>query len=275
MSLSGRVTQHYASTDLIERASAALTEAGLDLEKLTVSALAPLDHFHGRGLQATMEMANQLPIRPEHHVLDIGSGVGGPARFMADRFGCRVTGIDLTESFVALATHLTELVGFGEKVAFQQGNATELAFGDGQFDGAYTLNVSMNIEDKTAFFAEAFRVIRPGGYYAALEIALGGAGEPTYPLPWASEPEASFLTTPENTVRQIGAAGFQVVEFRDTTADAVAANLQARERKQRGEEVMLGPFVLLGDDKRQAFTNTARNTADGVTRPIEIICRRP
>ncbi|MGH8673024.1 MAG: class I SAM-dependent methyltransferase, partial [Burkholderiales bacterium] len=155
------VTTHYTRGDLLARLEAALRDDGVDPARPSLESLAPYDHFHGRGLEATKEMADSLEIAATDHLLDIGSGIGGPARYLSDRFGCRVTGIDLTTEFCEVARHLNRLLGIGDRVRFEQGDALEMPFADAAFDGAYSMNVSMNIADKAAFYREIRRVLKP------------------------------------------------------------------------------------------------------------------
>src|SRR5690242_17469399 len=117
------ISGHYSRGKLLEKLRALLQEDGVDPDRPTIAALAPYDHFHGRGIEATEEMANALAVSPSDHVLDIGSGIGGPARYIADRFGCRVTGIDLTAEFCETARVLTRAVGLAGRVAFERGDA--------------------------------------------------------------------------------------------------------------------------------------------------------
>ena len=154
------IARHYSRGDLLSRLNAALIGDGANPEQPTIEALAPYDQFHGRGMEATIEMAAMLPARPSDHILDIGSGIGGPARYVASRFGCRVTGIDLTAEFCDVARHLTGLMRLDDRVRFERGDALHMPFKDGSFDGAYSMNVSMNIADKLAFYREIHRVSR-------------------------------------------------------------------------------------------------------------------
>lgn len=156
------ISTHYTRGNLLSRLNAALKEDGADPDRPSMEALAPYDHFHGRGLEATLEVAQLIHAGPADHLLDIGSGIGGPARYFAKRFGCKVTGIDLTPEFCDVARHLTRLLALEDWVAFEVGDALAMPFAGATFDGAYSMNVSMNIADKTAFYREIHRVLKPG-----------------------------------------------------------------------------------------------------------------
>ena len=286
------IAAHY-STDatqqpLLDRLLAALAADGADPQRPTITTLAPYDQFHGRGLDATRDIADQLAahIRTGHHLLDIGCGIGGPARYFAQRFGCRVTGIDLTPEFCEVARALGELVqgtlaANGEtalpEVRFELGNALAMPFAGASFDGAYSMNVSMNIADKAAFYREIHRVLRPGGWLMLSEIARGSAdaAPPEFPTPWASTATGSFLATADETRDGLVQAGFEVVELRSTRAQALEFAALSRAAVARGE---LPPHrsvkLVHGDIGPQATTNSARALADGRVEPIEVLARR-
>src|ERR1700739_1610247 len=205
-----RISSHYSSGALMARLRAALAAEGIDPDHPTAEQLAPFDHFHGRGLEATQQAADLVAPTPAAHVLDVGSGIGGPARYFARRFGCRVSGIDLTAEFCDVARVLTRAVGLADRVAFEQGDALAMPFADASFDGAYSMNVSMNIADKAGLYREIRRTLNPGAWFVLAEVAQGPAGPPTYPTPWARTAETSFLSTPQETHAGLAAAGFAV-----------------------------------------------------------------
>jgi len=269
------VRAQYERDRLFETITDALTAAGKDIAHLTMRDLAPVDHFHGRGVEATVEMADLLPVSAGDHLLDIGSGLGGPARYMADRFGCRVTGIDLTDAFCEVARRLTDCVGLGGRVVFRQASALDLPFAAAGFDAAYTQNVSMNIADKERFHAEAFRVIRPGGHFALSELTLGEGGPPLFPAPWSDDGTTSHLVTEAETVASLNAAGFVIVTIQDKTQAALASFARMRERIARDGPPRLGVHIIMGERGREKGRNSARNIEERRTRPIEILCRKP
>src|SRR5947209_11034422 len=193
------MSAHYSPGNLLARLNAALIDDGIDPEHPTMEALAPYDQFHGRGLEATLEIAELVEAGSADHILDIGSGIGGPARYFASRFDCRVTGIDLTPEFCDVARHLTRLLNLEERVKFELGDALAMPFADATFDGAYSMNVSMNIADKAALYGEVRRVLRPGSWLMLSELAKGPGAPLDYPTPWAATASTSFLATPEET----------------------------------------------------------------------------
>ena len=179
--MSGRVEDHYANPDIVPRILAALRQVNGADARITPDALAPLDHFHGRGVLATREMAAMLQPQAGERILDIGSGIGGPARWIAARFGCHVTGVDLTQAFCDAAVELNAVTGMAEHVRILQGNALALPLPDAAFDRAYSQNVVMNIADKRGMYREALRVLKPGGVLALSNVCAGPNGEPYFP----------------------------------------------------------------------------------------------
>jgi len=276
MSSTPSISDHYRGGDLLERLKAALIEDGVDPRAPTLAALAPYDHFHSRGLEATAELADGAPIGPDDHILDMGAGMGGPARYMADRFDCRVTGIDLTEEFCNLAQHLNQLLGLDDKVTVRQGDVLAMPFEEASFNGAYSMNVSMNIADKAAFYSEIMRVLKPGGWLVLSEIAKGPGGELDFPTPWARTASSSFLATPEATCENLEAAGFRSVQMRDTISESMDFAARSREIVERGSKPPHRAVRLVhGEIAAEASANSARGLKNGCTIPIEVTCIRP
>jgi sarcosine/dimethylglycine N-methyltransferase len=171
------VRDHYRATGLTDRLKTALTALGPEDQRLIPQQLGALDQFHTRGLAATAELAQLAGITAGMSVLDVGSGVGGPARFLAATYGCRVTGVDLSEPFVDAARYLTERTGQSGQVSFQTASALELPFEDGRFDVALLQHVAMNIADRARLYREIRRVLKSGGRLATFDV-VSNSGEP-------------------------------------------------------------------------------------------------
>src|SRR5512135_933686 len=191
------VQTHYTRADLGDAILAALESAGKDVNRLTPEDLAPIDEFHIRGREATLELARAAGLDATKRVLDVGSGVGGTARCLAKEFGCRVTGVDLTDEYCRAAAMLCARTGLAHLVDFRQGDATNLPFDDCTFDVVWTEHVAMNIPDKTRLYNEMHRVLNPGGTLAIYDVLAGPSGPVLFPVPWARAPDASFLVQPD------------------------------------------------------------------------------
>ncbi|MCC6192826.1 MAG: class I SAM-dependent methyltransferase [Burkholderiales bacterium] len=275
MALVTAITDHYSRGNLLARLHAALCDDGVDPAHPTMETLAPYDQFHGRGMEATRELADAMPARPSDHILDVGSGIGGPARFVASRFGCRVTGLDLTPEFCDVARRLTKLLGLDDQVVFDAGDALAMPFGDASFDGAYSMNVSMNIADKAGLYREFHRVLKPGAWLLLSELAQGDAGGPDYPTPWASTADASFLATADATRHGLAEAGFDIVRLDNTIDKSRAFADRSRAAVARGEKPPHRAVMLMhGEIAKPAMANVARALEDGRLIPIEIVARK-
>ena len=269
------ISAHYARGDLMGRLRAALLADGFDPDRPTLEALAPYDHFHGRGLEATEELADLLTVALDDHILDIGSGIGGPARYIAERFGARITGIDLTSEFCEVARHLTEALGLADRVDFKQGDALAMPFADASFDGAYSMNVSMNIADKAGFYAEIHRVLCPGGWLVLSEIAQGPGGAPAYPTPWARTAEFELPGDAATDPRWPRGGGLHRLEPARDHRESLAYGARSRAMVERGEQPPHRAVMLIhGEIAKDAMANTARGLAEGCLVPIEVRCTK-
>jgi len=269
------IVEHYARSNLMARLDSALRDDGADPAHPTIDALAPYDQFHGRGMETTGELAAMVAVAATDHLLDIGSGIGGPARFFATRFGCRVTGIDLTREFCDLAQELTARLGLAARVAIEVGDALAMRFPDASFDGAYSMNVSMNIEDKEGFYREIHRVVKPGAWLALSEIARGEGGELSYPTPWAATAASSFLSTPEETIAGLQDAGFVIERFEDTLDKTLAFGAKSRAMVERGEKPPHRAVMLMHGELAHAMAaNVGRGYQQGSIVPIEVVARK-
>lgn len=267
------VARHYSEGgDLAARIAERLQAAGKDIAALTTADLAAVDEFHIRGRQATLELARSLNLSAGSHVLDIGSGLGGPARTLAETFGCHVTGIDLTPAFCEAAAVLSGWVGLGGLTAFQQGDATSLPFPDRTFDAAMTIHVAMNIARKDLMYAEARRVLRPGARFGVYDVLQGEGGQVHFPVPWAREPAISHLATDAEMRRLLADRGFNILDVVDSTEQSTAwFEAMAERLAQKAPPVTFRAF--LGDDFVDMTRNQVRNLRERRIRTVRYVCQ--
>ena len=270
---SDAVTAHYYDGgDLTEVIRESLRRAGKDVETVTAVDLAAVDEFHIRGRQATLQLADRMKLTEASRVLDIGSGLGGPARTVAETYGSHVTGIDLTEAYCDAATAMSDWVGLGHRVAFRRGDATDLPFADGDFDAVMTIHVAMNIPAKGTMYAEARRVLKTGGVFAGYDVMQGEGGEVLFPVPWARAPSMSHLATPDETKSLLAEAGFRVLEVLDSTRESQVWFEDLAARMKRSGSPPLTFQVVLGNDFPEMARNQVRNLTERRIRTVTYVC---
>jgi ubiquinone/menaquinone biosynthesis C-methylase UbiE len=250
------VRDHYGAPGLTDRLKAAL---GPEDQQLAFPQLAALDQFHTRGLAATEDIAGLAGVGADTSVLDVGSGLGGPARFLAATYGCRVTGVDLSEAFVDAARYLTQRTGQQGQVSFEAADALALPFEAGAFDVVLLQHVAMNVADRPSLYREMRRVLKPGGRFATFDIVLE-AGEAHYPVPWARTAATSFLLTAEATREAVEREGFRTAAWRDDTALAKAwfAHMRAS-----GPPPAPNLGLAMGPEMMAFVANLGRNLMEG------------
>ncbi len=259
---------------LVAAVTAALDAAGLDRRSLRAADLAPLDEFHIRGRAASLEIARELAITKDSHVLDLGSGLGGPARTLAELIGCRVTGIDLTAEFCALATVLSTWTGLADRVQFHVGDATSTGLPDFSVDAVMTVHVAMNIADKPALYAEAFRVLRPGGRFVVYDVLQGEGGDLHYPVPWAADSSTSFLATTAEMRELLSAAGFRIVSETDSSDESLEWFQMVRAGIERDGPPPVTFATFLGQSFGAMAANQVSNLAERRIRTVMFTCSR-
>src|SRR5215813_15328941 len=266
------VETHYTTQDLGQTIYAALKAAGKDIDRLSLDDLAPVDEFHGGQRPATVRLAELVGFTGTERVLDVGSRVGGPSRYLAWRYGCPVSGVDLTAEFVRVAEMLTRLTGLVDKVDYRHGDALELPFEEQSFDVVWSQNAAMNIADRERLYREMRRVLKLGGRLALQEVAAGPGGPPHYPVPWAREPRISFLFTPQATRERLEQTGFRVLLWQDTSEPSLEA---ARRRAQAAEmPAALGQHVAHGADWPMMARNSLRNLEERRTELFNAVLQR-
>ena len=268
------IQTHYTRADLGDVILTALEKAGKDINHLTPEDLAPIDQFHIRGRAATLELARAAGLDASKHVLDVGSGVGGTSRCLAKEFGCRVTGIDLTDEYCRAASMLSAKTGLAHLVDYRQGDATKLPFDDQTFDVVWTEHVAMNIPDKTRLYKEMYRVLKPGGTLAIYDVLAGPSGPVLFPVPWAHTPDTSFLVSPTELHTLLEEAAFTITDWADTTEAARAWFVRLAEKIQKEGFPSLGFHLLLGADFKVMAQNQGRNLQEGRIVLAQIVARK-
>jgi SAM-dependent methyltransferase len=257
------VEKHYGRGRILDSILTSLRQMGKDPDHLQPEDLAPVDEFHVRGREATVELAGRGALRPGLRVLDIGCGLGGSARYLAAEQGCRVTGIDLTQEYVDVANALAKLVGLADRTRFQQANALALPFKDASFDIAWTQHVQMNIADKAAFYREIGRVTAPSGRFLFHDIFAGDGGPIHFPVPWAEDASISFLASPSQVKTLLADSGFVVRDWVDTTERSLEWTLGVIERIKASGVPPLGPHLLMGATAKAKIESVVRNVREG------------
>lgn len=269
------VAAFYAgSGGLVAALEEALDTAGMDRSTLRAADLDPVDEFHIRGRVATLEIAAALEVGQDSKVLDLGSGLGGPARTVAEATGSTVTGIDLTPEFCEAATALSSWTGLSGQTQFRTGDATRTGLPDGAFDAAMTVHVAMNIADKPALYAEAHRTLRPGGRFVVYDVLQGEGGGVHYPVPWANDPTTSFLATPEEMRTLLADAGFDVLAEHDSSDASLEWFRHVRQRIEEHGPPPVSFATLLGESFPQMAANQVANLAERRIRTVMFVCRK-
>jgi SAM-dependent methyltransferase len=269
------VEAHYTHGHLTRAITAGLAALGRTPPAISIDDLGPVDEFHIGGREATEDLMKQLHLSRELHVLDVGSGLGGAARVVASRYGCQVTGIDLTAEYVETARTLSDWTGLGQRLAFHRGSALALPFADASFDAAYMLHVGMNIPDKPGLATQVARVLKPECLFGIYDVMRTGPAELTYPVPWASTPELSSLAPPETYKAALRAGGFEVVAERSRREFALEFFQRLRARMARaGGPPPLGLHLVMGPDAATKVGNMLANIEAGTIAPVEIVARR-
>ena len=270
MSVEQNVAAYYTRGTLEEKILGILRNAGKNLDQLRAEDIAAVDNFHVGGLEATDALAGVMVLRPGMHLLDVGCGIGGPARYFAAQ-GNRITGIDLTEEFVRAAENLTRMTGLDGNAQFRQGSALAMPFESGAFDGAYMIHVGMNIENKAGVFREVARVLKPGGRFTIFDIMGNGNGGFEFPVPWAATPATSFVASVDDYRSALEQAGFRIEHQRSRRRFAIEFMQKMAARAAAGTGPVLGVHLLMGEQAPVMMKNVNTAIASGVLDPVELV----
>ncbi|MDA4845554.1 class I SAM-dependent methyltransferase [Hoeflea poritis] len=269
------VAAHYSRPNLEDAIIDGLKRSGTPLDRINPQDVAPVDEFHTAGRLATMKALKLFPLEKDMHVLDAGSGIGGTARVLAAECECRVTGLDLTPDYVETARRLTERMGLSDRCRFETGSVVDMPFGDAEFDAALTFHVAMNIADRSAFYGELARTMRPGAPLCIFDVMDGPGAGMRYPVPWAETHETSFLKSRDETVSLLEAAGFTLVEEENLREFAIGffQDVFARAAEADGPPP-LGLHLLTGGNAPEKFSNYAKALDDHQIEPVILVARR-
>ncbi|HEX2897119.1 MAG TPA: class I SAM-dependent methyltransferase [candidate division Zixibacteria bacterium] len=266
-----KITEHYQKSNLTKNLNNALAEIGKTLDSLVPEDLAAMDEFHARGRLATEELAKQAELDKSKHVLDIGSGIGGPSRFLALNYGCKVTGIDLTKEYCQLASLFAEKFGLSERLKYIHGSALEMPFEDESFDIVWTQHVAMNIREKEKLYAEAVRCLKPNGTLIIYDI-LAGKNQPIhFPVPWSRSQETSFLATSAEMKSYLQNAGLKIKTINDRTVETIEWMRSMKENAEKNGPPKIGIHLVFGSDLNIIMGNMFRNLMEGRLEVSEFI----
>jgi len=271
---SKNIEKFWTRGDVFSRVNRAMSEAGLINKELNIEDLFPIDQYHARGIAATVDLGKRMPISKNQKIIDIGCGLGGPARYYAKEFKCFITGIDITPSFIEIGNEFNKLTSMSDNIQLLVGNGEILDFKNETFDGAYSQHVTMNISDRKKFFSEAFRVLKKDSFFAFTEHGLGPEGNPIFPLPWADSSEMSFLLPPETTISILKDIGFSDIKIIETADKYISGYEKLIGLKSANKKPILGIHVIGGESMNERSTNSMQSIKENRTLPFEIVCKK-
>ena len=269
-----KINGHYGVGGVLDSILHTLSGMGKDLNQLRPKDLAPVDEFHVRGREATVELAHFAGLKPGSRVLDVGCGLGGSVRYLADEHQCRATGIDLTREYVETAQALAGRVGLAAKAQFIQASALDVPFAGGSFDVVWTEHAQMNIADKNRFHSEIARVLKVGGRFVFHDILQDEGGEPHYPLPWANDASISFLATVASLQEFLREAGLSILSWGDKSQQSLEWFAAVAEKLKKGGRPPLGLHLLMGENGKLKSQNLVRNLQEKRIRIIQAVAER-
>jgi len=267
------VADHYGKGGLLNSILSAVADAGGDPANITHDDLKPIEEFHIGGREATAYTTQKMALTPKTHMLDIGCGIGGAARFIHHQYGARVSGVDLTPEYIEVARALNEKLGIGDALDLRVASALELPFEDQSFDGALTMHVAMNIKDRPKLYAEAARVLKPGAIFAIYDVMKKGDAPIAFPVPWSSVAQTSHLTTPDEMRVLLGDAGFEILDVEDRTEFAKKV-FEKGQLAVNPDPKTPSVHAIMGASAPEKVKNLRANVKKGAIGPVQIIARK-
>ncbi len=275
MSSDKAVAEHYTHGELLRAIQTSIIELGKSINSVTIEDLAPLDEFHIGGRLATENLLDQLNFSEQDHILDVGCGLGGTSRFVANKYNNLVTGIDLTEEYIEVGKVLCAWVGLNKQITLRQGSALSMPLEDETFDGALMLHVGMNIDDKARLFAEVYRLLRPGASFGLYDVMQINDGELIYPVPWATEKSTSRLANVDQYKQALNDAGFKVSAENNRRDFALDLFKKMRRKTEAvGRSPSLGLKTLMQESTAAQIKNMIESISADLIAPVEIITQK-
>ena len=254
VALSTLIENQYHTPGLYEDILKRLGEQEIELSNVSRGDIAGVDEFHVRGAEVSRELASRIKL-DHSRVLDVGCGIGGPSRMLADEYNCQVTGIDISHEFIRTAKGLSALVGLQDKTDYLWSNALDLPFENGSFDVVWTQHVQMNVRHKLKFYSEIERVLTAQGTFIYYDIFRTESGEVNFPVPWADYASASFLDTTENMEDILERLCFKNLFVKvETDQGALFLKDLFKKLKENGPS-KLGLSVLMGSSTKEKLMN--------------------
>ena len=255
------IENHYFTPELFEDILERLKGQEINLNNVSRNDIAGVDEFHVRGAEVSKELVRDLGLR-DSHLLDIGCGIGGPSRMLADEFNFKVTGIDISHEFIRTAQKLSDLVGLNHKTKFLQADALDLPFESESFDVVWTQHVQMNISDKAKFYSEIERVLTNNGTFIYYDIFRKDKKDVDYPVPWANDASVSFLETISNMDKILTDLGFLKIQSTDQTYKASQFLIGLFEKLKLNGPPNLGLNVLMGNSTKVKLENILKGLGE-------------
>ncbi len=262
VNLDALIDQHYGSGKIMKKIETGLNLAGKNLKSLTIDDLAPIDAFHTRGREATLEIIKLTNLKESDFVLDVGCGLGGTARYIAEQYNCNVVGIDLTKEYISVGKKLTQLVGLSDRVTFCHASALDIPYEDERFDKVWTEHVQMNIADKNRFYSEITRVLKPGGLLLFHDVFRGTGDSPFYPTPWAEDESISALVTETEARSLITQVGLEIDQWIVKVRESIEFFKRVSAKIGAKGPPPLGLHLLMGDNAKEKLNNYLRNLSE-------------
>ncbi|MCP4403082.1 MAG: methyltransferase domain-containing protein [bacterium] len=269
------VNDHYGFGGIMEKIKTGLNLAGKEVGSLTVDDLAPIDEFHTRGRESTLEVVELAKIKASDEILDVGCGLGGTARHLADQYGCKVVGIDLTEEYIKVGKKLTNLVGLSNRVELSQASALDIPYENESFNIVWTEHVQMNIANKSRFYSEIARVLKPGGRFLFHDIFRGLGESPFYPAPWAEDESISCLAIETEARSIIEQTGLEVDQWIRKVQESIEFFKRVSAKIEADGPPPIGIHLLMGDNAKDKLQNYVRNLSeDRVSVALGMACKK-